>query len=493
MDSVSKTLIRCSVNLSDFGTNRLDINNYIMGISSFLRTFKGKSLFLPAHGRGLALPSELKKIMRMRPGSWDLPEIPDFGGPLISEGVVAESQRISALENGVDHCWYGVNGATGLLQAAILSIAKPGSGLLMPRNIHRSVIQACVLGDITPVLFNLPFSPDLGHFLPPDYLWMKNIFDSIPADYPEISAALLVNPTYQGYSSEIINLVELIHTRGLPVIVDESHGAHFLAGLEDLPVSALKTGADLVVHSLHKSASALSQAAVLWLQGDKVDPVCVERSIGLVQTTSPNSLLLASCETSLRDLISSSGKRELKMRTSFAKESFYNLPRNGLPIVETQDPLRLLLHTAKKGLSGFQVDEWMISKGLFAELPEPACLTFCLGLASSNSLIRVLQRNWNEFISLFPNREPLGPFLSPPFSLINKPNTSCFSAFFGKTKLIPIQECIGETSADLICPYPPGIPLVIPGEIFEKNHVNWLLSQKELWPDQIPYEVKVVI
>jgi lysine decarboxylase/arginine decarboxylase len=126
-----------------------------MALLPLLKKRLGRSLFLPAHGRGQALPREFKRLLRQRAGVWDLPELAEIGGPLEPEGAVGESQRESAAAMGADRCWYGVNGATGLLQAALLAIAQPGDAVLMPRNVHRSLIQACVLGDIKPLLKSL--------------------------------------------------------------------------------------------------------------------------------------------------------------------------------------------------------------------------------------------------------------------------------------------------------------------------------------------------
>ena len=464
-----------------------------MDLSTFLTGKTRRSLFLPAHSRGAALPKEIKKLLRNRPGIWDLPELPDFGGPLISHGAVAESQKSLANQFGVNHGWYGVNGATGLLQAGLLAMAKPGTAVLMPRNVHRSVIQACVLGDLIPIIFDLPFIADRGHFLPPDVFWIEKVIEELPKDCPRISAVVLVHPSYQGYALNIVPLINQFHNKGWPVIVDEAHGTHFAVGLDELPKSGIESGADLVVHSLHKSAPGLVQTAVLWLQGNRIDPVAVERSIGLLQTTSPSALLLASCEASLLNLISPLGKRRLISRINYAKDIFLKLLNSGLPLIETQDPLRLLLHTAIAGITGFEADEWMMSRGIVAELPEPGCLTFCLGFAVHKGLERTLKRNWDELVAIHQNSVSLTSFIAPSFPLVTVPNISCFSAWTGNSKKILLADSAGKISSDLICPYPPGIPMLIPGELIGEKKVDWLNQQSLLWPKQIPSEIRVLL
>ena len=464
-----------------------------MELSSLLTRYDGKSLFLPAHGRGDALPKGIRKLLRNRPGIWDLPELPGFGGPLISHGAVADSQKILASKFGASRGWYGVNGATGLLQAALLAVATPGNAVLMPRNVHRSLIQACILGDLTPILFDLPYIADRGHFIPPDLFWIRRVLKRLTEeDIKKISAVVLVNPSYQGYAKNIVPLVNEFHEKGLPVIVDEAHGAHFLLGLDDLPNSGLKAGADLVVHSLHKSSLGLVQTAILWHQGNLIDPICVERSIGLLQTTSPSALLLASCESSLLEFASNSGKRKLSWRINEAREIFQKLAQKGLPLIETQDPLKLLLHTARFGITGFQADEWMMSRGLIAELPEPGCLTFCLGLSPNRGVVKTLRNRWEGLLSSIPKSAPLASFFTPPFPLITRPMISPLRAWNSTFELMSLQDSEDEISAEMICPYPPGIPMVIPGELLDKKKVNWLLQQKLLWPNQIPAKIRVV-
>jgi len=464
-----------------------------MTISSLLTFERGRSLFLPAHGRGTALPKGLKQLLQNRAGIWDLPELPGIGGPLMSTGAVFESQRLAAIGVGAERAWYGVNGATGLLQAALFSIVKPGQAVLMPRNIHRSLIQACALSDVTPVLYELPFMSDRGHVVPPNETWLHEVLEALPLNGVDIAAAVLVNPTYHGYSSDLAPLVKMFHEQSWPVLIDEAHGAHFASGVEmGLPASGLSVGADLVVHSLHKSATGLVQTAVLWLQGARVDPVAVERSLGWVQTSSPSALLLASCESALREWRHPLGQRKLVETIQQARKIASELRKIGLPVLANQDPLRLILHSASLGISGLEADSWLITRGLVAELPEPGCLTFCLGFGPHRGLIKALKRAWDGLISAHPNREPFKPFVAPPIPKVMAPSMSCGCAWRAKSKNILLKDAVGHISADLVCPYPPGIPIIIPGEVLDKRRVVWLLEQQELWPEQISTELRVV-
>lgn len=464
-----------------------------MALLSVLRQRLGRSFFLPAHGRGRALPTDLRRLLRSRAGIWDLPELPQVGGPLECEGAVAESQRTSAAAMGAKRAWYGVNGATGLLQASLLALADPGQAVLMPRNVHRSLIQACVLGDITPVLFDLPYQCDRGQPAPPDRPWLETILKATSASGRTIAAAVLLHPTYQGYASDPAPLIQLLQQQGWPVLVDEAHGSHFAAHVDaQLPASALDAGADLVVHSLQKSSTGLAQTAVLWLQGNRVDPDRIQRSLSWLQTTSPSALLLASCEASLQEWRSARGRDRLRRRLAEARTVASQLREQGVPLLQTQDPLRLVLKTATQGISGLEADAWLLSRGWLAELPEPATLTFCLGLVCHRGLARAFGRMWTQLVAAHPGRDAFPTFEPPPLPLVGSPEISLSTAWRAPSVMVPLAEACGAVSAELLCPYPPGIPLLIPGERLDQPRLAWLQRQRAFWGDQCPNCVRLV-
>ena len=463
-----------------------------MGLINLLSGDRSENLFLPAHGRGKALPKKIRNLLKLRPGIWDLPELFEIGGPLISEGAIAESQKSSAYEVGVDRCWYGVNGATGLLQSSLLALARPGQSILMPRNIHKSCIQACLFGGLIPLLFDVPFFTDRGHASVFDRKWLQNVFEKAKKLGDDIAAVVLVNPTYQGYSADMESLIKEIHSHSLPVLVDEAHGAYLISNVRpDLPRSAIYFGADLVVQSLHKSAPGLVQSAVLWSQGEKVDPFKIERSIDLLQTSSPSSLLLASCENSIKELIESKAQEKLKSRIEEAEVLKDFLIHKGVPLLKNSDPLRIILHTSKYGLSGIEADKSFIKHRIIGELAEPGTLTFCLGFSSHKKLGKRFVRIWNEIITSFGQEKPCF-FKRPPFSLVSKPYKPCSYSWGSDFEKVNLQNAIGRISVEMVCPYPPGIPLLIPGEILDEARVNWLIEQQNFWPEQISDFVRVI-
>ena len=457
-----------------------------------LRPDRRLALHLPVHGRGAALPPRLKRLLRQSPGSWDLPELPEIGGPLEAEGAVARSQRRLADVVGVDHCWFGVNGATGLLQAGLLAMAQPGEAVLLPRNAHRCLIAACELGGVMPVFLPVPFLHERGHFGAMTADGLKRSLEPWPDPGRPIVGAVLVHPTYHGYSAEILELVELLHAQGLPVMVDEAHGTHLAFGAgKDSPLSALAAGADLVVHSLHKSAPGLAQTAVLWHRAERVDVDRLQRSLGRLQTTSPSALLLASCETTLDWMLSSDWSSLLETRRSEAIKLIDHLRKRGVRLHPSEDPMRLILATAQIGASGLDADKHCMLQGLIAELPEPLCLTFCLGFARHRGLAKQLERTWQQLIEEG-GGAPLPVIPEPPLQGTSIPVLTPDQAQRLPTTTRSLGDCVDRIAAELLCPYPPGVPLLVPGERITAARSHWLQSQHRQWPDQVPGMVRVV-
>ncbi len=448
-----------------------------MSISNFLRRKFLKSLFFPSHNRGQALPSEIKKLLKDEPGIWDLPELPELGSVLSDSGLIYEAQNYFSRKFSVNNCWFGVNGASGLIQSAILAIAKPGDYLLMPRNIHISVIKICILSKIKPVFFDLEFSERTGKYLPITKEWLITIFEHSLLKEIELSGIVLVNPTYDGFAFDINPIIEICHQYQLPVLVDEAHGAYFLfCENYGLPQSAVRAKADLVVHSLHKSLNGLTQTAILWHSGNNIKKEIIERSINLLQTTSPNSLLLSSCEESLKDWLNNDNLIEYKQTIDEARNIFNELSKRGLPLLKNQDPLKIILNVGEIGIDGFSCDEFFYKNGLIAELPELMSLTFCLGFAKQDNFVDAFEHIWKKFLLIRKTKNKL-KLVKPPFKLIQIPEFVPSEAWFKKSIKVPIKESLGRISAEIFCPYPPGIPLLVPGEKIDKKRVDWLLSQ----------------
>ncbi|MFZ9753499.1 MAG: lysine decarboxylase [Cyanobium sp.] len=448
---------------------------------TLLRRRGGLALHLPAHGRGRALAPELRRLLRRPAASWDLPELPALGGPLEQDGAVADAQAACAALLGADRCWFGVNGASGLLQAALLGLAPPGSRLLLPRNLHRSLLHACVLGQLEPLLFDLPFDPASGLWRPPTPAHLERVLREALPHKP--AALVLVDPTYQGFGADLPGLVATLRRLApeLPLLVDQAHGDG----------AALAAGADLVVLSLQKAATGLAQSAALLQRGTRVDRDALERSLLWLQTSSPSALLLASAAAAIAHGQSAAGRRQRQRAEARALALQQRLEGLGFTLVAGQDPLRLVVNTAALGLNGLEADGWLLERGVVAELPEPGSLTFCLGLGAPAGLVHRLPRR------LLALRQALGgsawgPFEPPPLPLLGRPELGVGEAWRARSEAVPLAAAAGRIAAAPLCPYPPGIPLLIPGERIDGPRAAWLSRQQRRWPGQIADSVRVV-
>tara|TARA_Y100000589_G_scaffold311985_1_gene331828 strand:- start:1 stop:1398 length:1398 start_codon:yes stop_codon:yes gene_type:complete len=463
-----------------------------MSISYFLKRKNFKALFFPSHNRGAALPKEIISLLRKRPGLWDLPDLPEIGTSLTKNGLVSDAQNYFSEIFNTKNCWFGVNGATNLIQASILTMAKPGEYLLVPRNVHNCVIKICTLANIIPIFFDIPYEEKTGHYKPITSKWLINVLDDKLIKNKKIAGAILVNPYYQGYSSDIDLLIDIFHQKKIPVLVDEAHGSYLVFCEQmGLPRSALRTKADLVVHSLHKSLNGLTQTAVLWQLGDKINHNELANNIDLLQTTSQSSLLLSSCEESIKDWLNKDKLREYKKRIFEAKNIYEKLINKGIPLLETQDPLKIILNTGKFGIDGFTADQFFINNGLIAELPEVMTITFCLGFAKQRNFVNILSKLWNKLLLEKSNKIKI-KLSKPPFKLVQTPELTPFEAWSKKSFRVSLDQSIGQISAEIICPYPPGIPLLIPGEKIDKERVNWLIEHKFYNDDLVNSYIKVL-
>ena len=437
-------------------------------------------LHLPSHGRGRALAPALKTLLRQSPGRWDLPELPGFGGPLEPTGAVVEAQRRCAQLLGAEHCWFGVNGASGLLQAALLALSPPGSRVLLPRNLHRSLLHGCVLGQLQPLLFDLPFDPLTGLWLPPSPAHLETALTEALLGGP-VSAVALVDPTYHGFRADLPGLLEVAHRAGLPVLVDQAHGTG----------EAVAGGADLVVLSPQKTTGGLAQGAALLASGPRIRVQEIERALLWLQTSSPSALLLMGTAASIGHASSAAGRRQTKRAQDRCLRLRQRLQQEGFQLAPVGDPLRLVVATAPIGISGVDADAWLIERGVVAELPEPGSLTFCPGLAPPRGIERLLPRFLLQLRRAL-GRTPLPPFTRPPLPQVSRLAMPLPSAWRAPSVAVPLADAIGQIAAEPLCPYPPGIPLLVPGERIDRRRACWLQQQQQRWPGQMADTVQVV-
>ncbi len=443
---------------------------------------RSRSVFhTPGHKQGQGSPLLFKQLLGDRGLQADLPELPELDNLFAPEGVIEQAQALAAQAFGAEKTWFLANGSTCGIEAAVLATCNPGDKLILPRNAHQSAIAALILSGAVPVWVE-PF-----YDLEWDLTGIPSL-ESLTAalqKHPDAKAMLMVSPTYQGICGAIGAIADLVHQFDLPLLVDEAHGAH-LGFHPDLPPSALAGGADLAVQSTHKTLAALTQAAMLHVQGARIDRDRISKALQLLQSTSPNYLLLASLDAA-RQQMATQGLTLMQHTLELSAQARTRLSLiPGLAVLMpdqvqtmghgfTLDPTRLTIDVAGLGLTGFQADEILHQTfNVTAELPSLRQLTFIVTLGNKAAEIAELVQACQALA-----HQPIDPRVEikqmPPFPIAAMtPDLSPRSAFFAKTVALPVHEAIGRLSADLICPYPPGIPVLFPGEAITPDAICYL-------------------
>lgn len=444
------------------------------------------AFYTPGHKRGMGVSAELTQLLGAALRA-DVPELPGLDNLFVPAGVIEEAQILAAQAFGAHRTWFLANGSTCGIEAALLASCRPSDRIIVPRNAHQSIISGLILSGALPIFVQPPYDPSWDMALG---LSVEQIRAALER-YPETKAVMLVSPTYYGVCSDVRAIANLVHSHGLPLLVDEAHGPHF-AFHPDLPDSALGAGADLVVQSTHKVLSALTQASMLHLAGDRIAPERVQKALQMVQSSSPSYLLLASLDAA-RQQMATNGFEHMEHTLALAREARLHLasvpgvrllnqshlkkdstmpstpPYSSTPHAMSLDPTRLTLDVTGLGLSGFDADDILNEQfGLVAELPTLKTLTFIISLGNSPDDIRQLVQGVTRLAqqhTTVVSQHLEAMTLDDAIPAIAIPAMSPRDAFFADCESVAIAHAAGRISAELICPYPPGIPTLLPGEI----------------------------
>lgn len=444
------------------------------------------AFYAPGHKRGQGIPQPLASLLGSVVFRADLPELPELDNLFAPEGAIQEAQELAAAAFGAAQTWFLVNGSTVGITAAILATCGSGDKIILPRNVHSSVIAGLILSGAMPV------------FLTPEYDTVLEIAHSITPEavraalkqHPDAKAVMMVYPTYYGVCGDVRAIADVTHQYHIPLLVDEAHAPHF-AFHPDLPPSALSCGADISVQSIHKLLGSMTQSAMLHLQGNRVDPERIAKALQLLQSTSPSYLLLASLDAARQQMALSGEKlmTQTLQLAEIAKREICQIP--GLSVLEPPpatstpgffalDATRLTVTVSGLGLTGYEADEILHQHlGVTAELPSFQHLTFIISLGNTQTDIeqlvkafKTLAKAYRAEIQPLPERK-IGNIVSD-YIFANLPSISPRDAFFASTEIVPREQANHRISAELICPYPPGIPVLMPGEVITSTALDYL-------------------
>ncbi|MGY1781683.1 aminotransferase class I/II-fold pyridoxal phosphate-dependent enzyme [Geodermatophilus sp. SYSU D01036] len=403
-----------------------------------------------------------------------------------SQGVVTQAEDLMAHAVDADRAFFSTCGSSLSVKSAMISVAGPGETMLVSRNAHKSVIAGLIISGIRPVWVHPHFDAERQLAHPPEPEDVRRALDA----HPEARGMLLITPTDWGTCADIAGVAEVLHGRDLPLIVDEAWGAH-LPFHPDLPAWGMDAGADVVVVSVHKMGGAVEQSSVFHLRGDRVDPDVLKQREDLLGTTSSSALVYLTLDGWRRQMVEHG--RELLgaaiERAGRVAERIRELP--GMRLMGREvvgpgmafdlDPLVLTIDVRGLGITGYQAGDWLRAERHVDVGSADACrisarLTHADDDETERTLVEALRALADGAASM---ERPPRVELPEPRALELENAMTPRDAFFGRVEQVPIAEAAGRVVAELVSPYPPGVPVLAPGERVSQEALDHLTSGVE--------------
>ena len=435
---------------------------------------------VPGHKRGRGNP-ELLEFLGETALSFDVNSMKMLDNLCHPVSVIKDAQMLAAEAFGASAAFFIVSGTTAAIEAMILASVKSGEKIIMPRNVHRSAINALILSGAVPVYVNPATNDNLGIALG---MKVHDVANSI-AKHPDAKAVFVNNPTYYGVCSNIAEIVKLAHKNNMKVLADEAHGTHLYFN-DKLPLSAMKAGADMAAVSAHKSGGSLTQSSML-LAGKNVNAGYLHQIINLTQTTSASYLLMASLDITRRNLYLNGEKIFDKVinLVEYARDEINSIGdyyAYGREITDGDaafdfDITKLSIFTRSIGLTGIEVydllrDEYDIQ----TEFGDLGNILAYVSVGDREKDIERLVAALSEIRRNY--KKDASRLLTSAYI---EPEVKCTprDAFYAEKKALPIEETAGEVAAELVMAYPPGIPILSPGELITKEILEYIKYAKK--------------
>lgn len=435
---------------------------------------------VPGHKHGRGNP-ELTAFLGQQCVNVDVNSMKPLDNLCHPTSVIREAEILTADAFGAADAFLMVGGTTSSVQTMVLSTCKRGDKIILPRNVHRSVINALVLCGATPVYVN----PEVDHHLGISLGMKREQVAKAIQQHPDAVAVLVNNPTYYGICSDLQAIVKMAHDAGMYCLADEAHGTHFYFG-DNMPISAMAAGADMAAVSMHKSGGSLTQSSLL-LVGPRMNPGYVRQIINLTQTTSGSYLLMSSLDISRRNLAQRGREvfRKVVEMAEYAREEinaiggYYAFGRelvNG-DSVFAFDPTKLSVHTRDIGLAGIEVyDILRDDYDIQIEFGDIGNVLAYLSIGDRPQELERLVSALAEIRRRF-HRDPGGllnqEYIDP--EVVASPQ----EAFYAQKKSVPIEETEGMVCSEFVMCYPPGIPILAPGERITQSILDYIRYAKE--------------
>lgn len=439
---------------------------------------------LPGHCGNLH--TDVEKIIGHKIYKTDLnsPSGSIMDNPVHPTGSIKEAQILFAKACGADKCKFSVNGSTGGNLMMLLSVLNERDKIIIPRNIHKSIIGALVLSGAHPVFIMPEIDKALEVATQPRFeTWKKTIDEN-----PDAKAILVINPTYFGACCDLKRLVKYAHKKNMIVCVDEAHGTH-LNFSSKTPCSAMSAGADICSVSIHKGGASLTQASVVLYNNLFINDYDVDKAYNMLTTTSPSTFLLASLDAARKFMVFK-GSRYINRAVKYAEEAYERINKiPGFRIrgedyfkhlgIKDFDRTKVVLDVSELDINGFEFYRLIRSKyHIQPELSETYCVLFLFGLGMTHEYLDKLVSALEEISKehYFGNQAREDHHYNEGFPELKMIPRDAYNKNIKKVRL---EDAIGEVSKEAIMIYPPGIPLIMPGEIFNKGIINTLLYYKK--------------
>lgn len=439
---------------------------------------------IPGHKKGNGMDPEFRAYIGDNALAIDLINIGPLDDLHQPKGIIKAAQDLAADAFGADKTFFSVQGTSGAIMTMVMAVCGPGEKIIVPRNVHKSVMSAIVFSGATPIFIHPEIDKDLGisHGITTD-----SVAKALE-QHPDAKGILVINPTYFGISADLKKIVEIAHSYQVPVLVDEAHGVH-IHFHDDLPLSAMQAGADLAATSVHKLGGSMTQSSILNMKGNLVSAKRVQSILSMLTTTSTSYLLLASLDVARKQL-AINGKELIDRTITLAQSirsqinEIEHLYCVGEEILESNaafdfDPTKLIISVKELGLSGFDVELWLREKyNIEVEMSDLYNILCIITPGDTekeaNILIQALKELSTERHSK-PQRIEAQVLLPDIPVLALSPR----DAFYAETELVPFDESEGRIIAEFIMVYPPGIPIFIPGEIITKDNLLYIKTNME--------------
>lgn len=433
---------------------------------------------VPGHKRGEGVPI-LRNYFGENLMQMDVNSLPELDNVSHATGVIKEAMVLLADAYEAEAAFFMTNGTSGAIHSMLMAALEPGDEVLLPRNIHKSALNGLIICGAKPVYIDTAIIPTenlLGN------VRAKDVERHLKIN-PQIKAVFLLNPTYYGFVSDLKAIADICHRYNVLLMVDEAHGAH-LGFHEDLPLSAMEAGADLSCVSIHKTGGALTQASALLVKSKKINIKKIQQVINMLQSTSASYILMGSLDGARQNLVLNGHEQlaEVIRISHYARRELNKIP--GVSTVESPegwlDITKLGINVRGLGLSGFEVyDKMHQIYGIQLEMPDFNHVLAIISLGDSETTIN---RLIDAFRDLAKNRsginskitiKPMGPLGSPKVLLSPR------QAYFSEKEPVFLEAAIGRIAGESVMAYPPGIPLVAPGEEITAEIVVTLKQLKQ--------------